>query len=305
MNNLRESIPKSDLILENGNINPRLLEIFNEWFDKYSDSEERMTREFCGKFVKDVTNTQENIPVDDHRINFLFESYDLNKQNFIPREGFILFYTECLKNSEKLQIVWDNLYNMGIRNDLRKFEESIYKKNVTKYSLPRYKLSHYEEFFNTIFSLQDSSCSNIAKEAFEFLNVISTNPKIYKNILEANDSKDWKKLMDITNIYKLIYSLQIIESILEEVEIEKEGVDYFYNEEYILIEENQVCRNGDNLTEDNNIELKSNKSIVNIKVLKENKIEWMNNFVENEGFGYLIEVFNFLFKYFIYFYFFN
>lgn len=308
MNKLTEQIPKANLILENNKINPRLLEILNEWFNEYSDSEAKMTREYCAKFVKDVTNTQEQIPSNDHRINFLFDSYDLYKENFIPREGFILFYSECLKSREKIQTVWDNLHNMGIRNDLRRIGEGLGNAAAAaagKLSLPRFKLAHNEEFFETVFALLRNDSGKLAKEAFEFLLVISTNPKIYKNILFA----DWKQscledVLDKGNLYKLVYSLQIIESFLEDIEIEKDGVDSFAaGEEYILgedkddedlksleveasvgIEENNVCEN------ENSNKKKFNKSVAGCTNLQERKIQWMKNFIENEGFSFLVNV---------------
>lgn len=270
MNKLSESIPKAELILEKGKINPRLLEIFNQWFDEYSENDGKMTRELCAKFVKDVTNTQEQIQPHDYRINFLFESYDLYKEGHIPREGFVKFYTECLQNREKYQTVWDNLHNMGIRNDLRKIDEGLGSKAVSKNTLPRYKLAHNEEFFETIFALQDSN-DKIAKEAFEFLCTISTNPKIYKIILNANTNADWNKHINSSNVYKLIYTLQIIESFLEDIEIEKEGIDSNIGEDYILSQETDIELVEENI-QNNNFETdknSSNKSLVNLGNLQE------------------------------------
>jgi len=75
--------------------------------------------------------------------------------------------------------------------------------------LPRFILSHNEEFFNILFNLQDLN-DNIAIEAFEFVSLIATNPHIYKQILfaastneETKDNQfDWKLVLDDTNIYK-------------------------------------------------------------------------------------------------------
>jgi len=301
MNKLNEQIPKADLVLENGKISPRLLEILNEWFDQYSDSEGRMTREYCAKFVKDVTNTQELIQSNDPRINFLFESYDLYKENFIPREGFIMFYSECLKSREKMQTVWDNLNNMGVRNDLRKIGEGIENSLAAgKHALPRFKLAHNEEFFETIFSLLRNSNEKLAKEAFEFLLVISTNPKIYRMILNAESKSCLTEMLDKANLYKLVYSLQIIESFLEDIEIEKDGVDSIgFSDEYILSEDqnedvalNLEARGDIHNNHGISDTKKSSRYIANYSNLKERKIQWMRNFIEKEGFNFLLNVRN-------------
>lgn len=293
MNKLSEQIPKADLILEEGNINPRLLEILNEWFNEYSDNEEKMTREYCSKFIRDVTNSQENIPTNDYRINFLFETYNLNKESYIPREGFIMFYSESLKSTEKLDTVWDNLSNMGIRNDLRKIGEGLTSKAlVSKHSLARYKLAHNEEFFETIFSLLNNSNKNLAKKAFEFLCIICTNEKIYESILNAKSKDEFDELIDKENVYKLVYILQIIESLLEDIEIEKEEVDIYALHE--VNKENELDliekeTNGEINYQNNFINKSTNLGFENDKFSKK-KIEWIKNFVENEGFNLILKV---------------
>ncbi len=135
-------------------------------------------------------------------------------------------------------------------------------------ALPRYILAHDESLFNIIFYLQDLS-DEIAKEAFNFLNIITTNPLIYKQIMfSGKDNKEinWESQLDEKNIYKLIYSLQIIESFLEEIEISSEGVDSFSNEESIL---GKSC---------------------SLEEMKSIKIDWMKNFISQNGFSYLNKI---------------
>lgn len=264
MNSLDQLIPQADLVNKSGQVTPQLNKVFNDWYDQYSTNG-RMTREDCAKFVKNVTNARDDIQADDHRVNFLFTTYDIQNESYIPREGFVSFYVECTKKPDKKATVWENLRNMGYRNDLKRLDEPYEFHNIDKTLLPRYNLSHNESFFNTIFYLQDLN-ENIAKEAFNFLCKITTNPIIYKNILDGSDN--WKTLLDSKNIYKLIYSLQIIESFLEDIELDFTGVDSFTNEEAILdMEQNSL------------------------EELKQKKIEWMKNFVSKEGFSHLVEVF--------------
>jgi len=263
MNSLDQMIPQADLLSKSGQVVPQVIKVFNEWYDNYS-TEGKMTREDCARFVKAVTNARDDIAPDDHRVNFLFNQYDIENSGFCPRDGFVSFYVDCSRKPEKKLTVWENLKNMGYRNDLKRLDEPYEFHNIDKIVLPRYKLSHNENFFNTIFYLQDLN-ESIAKEAFGFLCKITTNPTIYRNILDGRDN--WEMLLDAKNIYKLIYSLQIIESFLEDIEIDFEGVDSFLNEEAILgLDQN------------------------NYEEIKQRKIEWMKNFIKYDGFKHLVDV---------------
>jgi hypothetical protein len=242
---MEKLIPQSELT-NSGNILPEVVSIFNEWFDKFSVNN-KMTKELCAKFVSQVTNTKDEIKEDDHRINSLFMLHDKNRDDLLEREEFVAFYTDCATTPSKKKVTWENLRNMGIRNDLKKFEDPYQTYNEDKTILPRYELAYNEDFFNTIFYLQDLS-EDIAIEAFNFLEIISTNPNIYKQLLEDSE---WKLLLDERNIYKLIYSLKIIESFIEDIEIEAiEG------------------------QRSNSDEMK----------------KWMKNFVEKEGYMHLVNV---------------
>lgn len=76
----------------------------------------------------------------------------------------------------------------------------------------------------------------------------------------------WESQLDDKNIYKLIYSLQIIESFLEDIEISSENIDSFSNEESILGE------------------------TTSLDEIKNRKIDWMKTFISQNGFTYLIKI---------------
>lgn len=260
MNDIDRNIPQVELV-RNGEVVPELTAIFNEWFDRLS-TDGKLLRENTVKFVKSVTNCRDDIGVDDHRVAYMFSSYDPQNLGYISKEAFLSFYYDAVLKPEKKGVVWENLRNMGIRNDLKKFDEPYERYNSDRTLLPRFKLAHNDIFFNTIFVLQDLSDS-IAKEAFDFLCLITTNPIIYKQILEG---KDWNNILYSENIYKLIYSLQIIESFLEDIEIYSSQVDCFSSEEYILGEVNTTDE------------------------IKEKKIDWMVKFIQNNGFNILVDL---------------
>lgn len=264
-NGLEKLIPQAN-IEENGQVSKAALEVFNNWYDIFS-TDGKMDKPDCVRFIKGVTQTREEITLEDPRISQLFASYDKNNNGFISRDEFLQFYHDCVTNPSKKKAVWENLRSMGVRNDLKKFSDPYGLYNSDKTALPRYQLAHNEELFNTIFYLQDLN-EIIAKEAFNFLCLISTNPSIYKQILFADDKTDWDSLLSETNIYKFIYILQIIESFLEDIEINAANIDSFSNEESILDKTNTLTN----------------------EQLTEKKIEWMKIFVQHGGYSKLLVV---------------
>ena len=71
---LEEEVPVVPLIGEDGKLVDRVKEIFNEWFDMYSNEKGEMTKETCGLFIKGCTG--ETPGLNDDRINSLFKTYD-------------------------------------------------------------------------------------------------------------------------------------------------------------------------------------------------------------------------------------
>lgn len=223
-----------------------------------------MSKEDCARFVRTVTGQKEDsINIEDTRIKNLFEAYDRNNDGFLEREEFTGFYRECSIKSEKRRAVLDNLKSMGIRNDLKRMDEPYENHNKDKKILPRYNLSYNQEFFDTIFKLQDLG-DNIASEAFKFLCLISTNPVIFNNIL-LFEGNEWEEKIDSKNMYKLIYSLQIIEYFLEDVEADTNA--------YSSVKQEIADEIG-----------------IGSEEFKEKKIVWIENFLTKGGFNHIINV---------------
>jgi hypothetical protein len=53
---------------------------------------------------------------------------------------------------------------------------------------------------------------------------VSTNPSLYRKVLALDRDPDfkWEDVLDAHNIHKLLYSLQIIEALLEETSVLKD-----------------------------------------------------------------------------------
>lgn len=116
---VEEEIANAPLIGQDGRLTEKAKEIFNEWFDMYSNEDGRMTRETCALFVKGCTNEQPT--PNDERISNLFKSYDTNNDGFIEREEFLQFYETSSRG--KPETVRENLKAHNIRNDLKKLSE--------------------------------------------------------------------------------------------------------------------------------------------------------------------------------------
>lgn len=77
-------------------------------------------------------------------------------------------------------------------------------------------LSNKSEYFDLLFDLLNLGVNEINIQAWNLLTQIPVNKKLYSNIKELNIKKDtdWNSLMDPQNMYKLLYSLQIINSLI-------------------------------------------------------------------------------------------
>ena len=247
INNLSNSIPQINLT-ENNQIIPDLLKIFNEWFDSYSINNQ-MTPQTCAAFVKDVTNSYENISFEDERVKSLFKSKDTNNDGFIEREDFVQFYVESTITKPKL--VYENLHAMNYRNDLKTFKEPFYLNCSDEHKMYRYLLGNNDDFieslFNQVLMLNDNEDDN--NKIFDFILNLSTNNKIKNNVDNINfdeDVVDFNKIFETKNLYKFTYQIIFI---------------IYFIENY-----------SNNNNENNN-----------------NNSKWILNFIKKDGYKFLIE----------------
>lgn len=87
--NIEEEVANAPLIGTDGRLSEKLKQIFNEWYDMYSENGQ-MTKETCALFIKGCTG--EFPSVSDERITNLFKTYDCNGDGKIEREEFLIFY---------------------------------------------------------------------------------------------------------------------------------------------------------------------------------------------------------------------
>ena len=86
-NKVEEEVANAPLIGNDGKLSEKAKQIFNEWFDLYSNEEGVMVKETCALFIKGCTG--EYPSVTDERIATLFKTYDSNNDGKIERSEFL------------------------------------------------------------------------------------------------------------------------------------------------------------------------------------------------------------------------
>ena len=76
-----------------------------------------------------------------------------------------------------------------------------------------------------LMSLLDGQDQKVAEEAWELVQMLATNIGFYRQVLKLDIAKkgdsasvDWTKFFDRSSSYKLLYTLQIVQSVLEDGE---------------------------------------------------------------------------------------
>jgi len=187
-----QNIPKQPLI-KNGKFTEKAEKTLCEIFNIFANEDRLMDQESAARFATVATDSYEPLLVDDSRVKHLFELYDFDKDGFVTLEGFLKFFHDSIEVNRKVDTVWDNIKAFGYRNDLKKFYEPLDEYNTELHLMPRFLISKNQEYFNTIFSLQDEQ-EAIAKEASKFLSIICTNPIIYRDILMLREFNNGKEI---------------------------------------------------------------------------------------------------------------
>lgn len=132
------------------------------------------------------------------------------------------FYETAARS--KPDTVRENLRAHNIRNDLKKLSEIQEDQSYKNTDMPRYKLSKNQEQFDILLGLLDRHDS-ASESSWDLIQMLSTNESLYRRVLQLNDvfdqstnKIDWSKFFDSNSLYKLLYTLQIVEAVMEEGE---------------------------------------------------------------------------------------
>lgn len=155
----------------------------------------------------------------DSRLTGIFrECCEPGQTEFLTADGFCRFYQEACRSRE--ECVWSDLRRHGFRDDLRKEEdvlEELLSQQQHETELPRYILSANDKYFNLLFhSLNQALPADVATEVWQLIQRLPTNPVLEADLHALDTSApgfDWDRLLDSKSLYKLLYSLQILESL--------------------------------------------------------------------------------------------
>ena len=243
-----KKVMEKEKLIINNEMNPKLINIFKEWFNGFTNGTGKMEREGIAKFIKSVTKNKSEVKENDTRVSNLLK-LDKEKKGYLNEEEFIGFYRDAL-SKKKESTVWDNLKEMGVNENLRKKDESYQINYIENEKLPRYILGNDFSFIENLIQKYYKN-PNFNYSLIEFLLSLTTNENIYNDTLDnlfnnddENKNKDSfinKCLNENTNenYAEQNYIFIIIESILYDLEI------YFYNKyniesnDFIIFNDNQ------------------------------------------------------------------
>ena len=241
-----ENIEKEKLMI-NGEMNPKLKNILKEWFKIFSNGQEKMDRAGVAKFIQSVTKNSSTIDENSSRVtDFLKDNRKNEEDEFITEDLFIEFYNKALLGNKE-PVVWSNLKEMNIGEDLRRKDEPFEINFEENDKLPRYKLGNDLTFIENLIK-QYYKSPNSNSSLIDFLLYLTTNESIYNEVLEnlfnksdeaTNKDSFVNKVLndnDNNNYAEQDYIFIIIESILQDIEI------FLYNK-YNLINDNMLFGN--------------------------------------------------------------
>ncbi len=85
--------------------------------------------------------------------------------------------------------------------------------------MPRYLLASHNQYFQQLFEALSADNSEVVSQVWALLQRLPTNPTLKHELVSLEvvqtPEPDWNRLLDSRSVYKLLYSLQIIESLAE------------------------------------------------------------------------------------------
>ncbi len=181
-----------------------------------------MTEDSCVDFIKFTTATpMAAVLPTDERIVTLFNTYDEDCDRKLTLDDFLKFYRDACRR--KVEVVWSNLAHAKYGHDLKPLvdqnnpDDPLEQKNI--YTLPRCKLSNNQEFMNELIQILQILPIQAQDEMWQLIVQLRTNPVSYSQILSSNCVQYLSEQSD--NMAKLLYSLQIVDSFVNEYQTKR------------------------------------------------------------------------------------
>jgi len=193
-------------------LSPNFKYILSRWFKQFSENTGKMDKANFADFLlsanKNISNKES-----EERIKLIFNKYSKKEKGYIIEEEFFKYYLDLLLKENKFDYILENLENIGYNEFHIENENSF-----------RFILSNNNDILNEFIKDYNDSGSKIN---YNFLFFLSTNIDNY-NYLLFKFNKDKKALdnlfEDKNNKLQLLYSLIIIESFIQDIELQ--FIDY-------------------------------------------------------------------------------
>lgn len=221
--NNMDDIPKVALLTEEREMTEKVKAALKDVFEKFA-KDGRMDADAAALFTQNTTG-ESLVTKSDNRIKMLMSSFGKEGGSYIDLEGFYNFYKDAIVNNRE-DVVRKNLAVYGYRNDLKRLNE-VEEAVVDVKTLPRYILSCNPKSFELLFQILDRGDAHSGEQTWNLVSRLSTNEAVHKRLAELQVPSEqkqpmWEKLIDVHSKYRLLYSLQIIESFLENDDVDAE-----------------------------------------------------------------------------------
>ncbi|KAL4498387.1 hypothetical protein ABPG72_013193 [Tetrahymena utriculariae] len=210
-------IPEANLLNPDGSLVEKAKQIFTSWFETFS-TEGFMDAENLAKFIHSCTS--DPCKPDDLRVTGTIAQWDHDKDGKLDLQDFLNFYRNaCL---EKKNVVWKNLHYHYYRNDLKKLSdvgEDIEDIEI----LPRNIIMKNPKCYEVLMKILDND--QVSESAINLLNRLPASPDLVRKVLnlegvKGNNDPDWSLILDTKNSQRLLYTLTIIEYLMEDNQVQ-------------------------------------------------------------------------------------
>ena len=220
----REIFTKEKFLDQNNNLTERFKSAIIKWFKIFSKGKSKMNRADIADCFNKLSGKKEPIFTEMSPKILHFFRYNSKSLEKITFDEFKAFFEKACINNYKNVII--NIKNMNQTPDLTEIPQEI-----DNNKLPRYYLSNKVEEFKESYlwkSILNNFSYSLRGDIFDFMSFLSVNEDIYNSVLNDFNKKDSMKFTKNNNYYiKKLYTLYIIESIIEDVEIfnNKDGIN--------------------------------------------------------------------------------
>ena len=215
-------------------VNSKFENMIKEWFIYFTNGTDIMDKD---AIINYISRIEPDKPADE--TNPLYQKlmqYDEGNKSCLLDDEFSKFYTDLAKREE--ETVWEHIKKMGYGNNLEKIAYS--NENnfnvIDKNKLPRYVLGNDITFHNALIKLFNKFDKKM--NIFQFLFLLSTNEKIYNELLDNSNKLIFVEKQENINYLEELYNLHIIKSFIQDLEAKKINLKQIFSEK-----ENQQYNN--------------------------------------------------------------